>query len=142
MPVRSPMTTFAFRLPPGADLKQVLGSFAEHEGLKAAIVLTCVGSLTTVALRYANQADAVTRTGHFEILSLVGTLTATGAHLHLCVADRDGVAFGGHLMPGCVVYTTAEVVVSELTAVEFGRELDATSGYRELVVAGRREPDA
>ncbi len=139
MPAPSPLTTFAFRLPPGADLKQELCQFVERQQLKAALVLTCVGSLTRVAMRYANRPDAAVRIGQFEILSLAGTLSAAGAHLHLCVADRDGVASGGHLMPGCVIYTTAEVVVAELTAVVFGRELDATYGFRELVVAARQE---
>ncbi len=134
---RSPLVALAVRLPPGADLKHELVALTAREGLRAGVVLTCVGSLTTVALRYANRDAATVRTGHFEILSLAGTLSPAGVHLHLCVADRDGAPTGGHLMDGCVVYTTAEVVVGELPGVEFGRELDATYGYRELVVRPR-----
>src|SRR3954451_22936063 len=35
-------------------------------------------------------------------------------HLHLSVTDGDGVAFGGHLVDGCVVDTSAEVVLADL----------------------------
>ncbi len=55
-------------------------------------------------------------------------------HLHLSVADETGAVVGGHLMDGCEVFTTAEVVIGELPGVRFRRELDATYGYRELVV--------
>jgi len=77
------------------------------------------------------------RTGHFEIVSLVGTLGRDGGHLHLCAADGDGVAFGGHLLDGSLVFTTAEVVVAELTDAEFRREPDPATGFRELIVVPR-----
>jgi predicted DNA-binding protein with PD1-like motif len=96
--------------------------------------VTCVGSLTTTKLRLANRSDTSTRAGHFEIVSLVGTVDPSGGHLHLCVTDGDGVAFGGHLVDGCVVYTTAEVVLADLTGLEFRREVDPTFGYKELAV--------
>jgi len=133
--VSSPLRAHAFRLTPGQDLRRELLAFARRAGLRAAAVLTCVGSLTTVALRYANRGEPSVRTGHFEIVSLVGTLGRDGGHLHLCAADGDGVAFGGHLLDGSLVYTTAEVVIAELTDTEFRREPDPATGFRELVVS-------
>jgi predicted DNA-binding protein with PD1-like motif len=128
---------FAFRVRPGQDLRKELYAFVRREGLRAGVVVTCVGSLTDVSLRFANQRDTTVRKGHFEIVSLVGTLDPAGGHLHLCVADRDGVTFGGHLVDGCLVYTTAEIVVADLTALEFRREPDRTFGYDELTVYPR-----
>jgi predicted DNA-binding protein with PD1-like motif len=133
----SAVRAYAVRLTPGQDLRRELLAFAGHEGLRAGAVVTCVGSLTTVTLRFANRDDAVVRTGHFEIVSLVGTLSAAGGHLHLCVADRDGHVIGGHLLDGCAVFTTAEVVIAELTECEFRREQDPATGFRELVVLPR-----
>ncbi|CAN5224860.1 hypothetical protein BH11PLA2_BH11PLA2_17750 [soil metagenome] len=130
--------TYVFRLKPGQDLKQELLAFVKRENLRAGVMVTCVGSLTKVSLRYANQKEAATREGHFEIVSLVGMLDPAGGHLHLSVADRDGVTFGGHLLDGCIVYTTAEIAIMELTDVEFTREIDATYGYKELSVKPRR----
>lgn len=136
---RSPVTALAFRLKPGDDLKRELAAFAKREQLQAGVILTGVGSLTEVNIRYANRDGGTLRKGHFEILSLVGTLDAESMHVHMTVADRDGFAFGGHLLDGCVVYTTAEIVVGELDALKFSREPDAASGYRELGVSPRGE---
>ena len=136
-PTGSGVTAHAFRLAPGDDLKQGLLASAGRFELQAAAIVTCVGSLTDVRLRFANQPDGATRTGHFEIVSLVGTLSATSCHVHLCVADEAGATLGGHLLDGCRVYTTAEIVVAELTGLSFARETDPTYGYAELVVRRR-----
>ncbi len=131
------MKSFAFRLTPGQDLKREILAFAHRHGLRAPVVLTCVGSLTRLVIRLAGANDVLDRTGKFEIVSLVGCADPPRGHLHLCVADETGATIGGHLMDGCVVYTTAEVVLGELPDVTFRRELDPTYGYKELVV----EPD-
>ena len=130
----SPLKTYALRLRPGDDLRQQLNAFVQANGLKAGTMLTCVGSLTHVSLRLANQEGATTYHGHFEIVSLVGTLSTQGSHLHLAVSDSTGRTIGGHLLDGCRVYTTAEIVLGELPALAFSRETDATFGYKELVV--------
>ena len=137
MPVSSPMVTYAFRLRPGDDLRAAVRAFVANHKLRAGVILTCVGSLTRVVLRHANADGPTTRVGRFEIVSLVGTLDPAGGHLHLCVADPGGIAVGGHLLGGCTVYTTAELVVGELTGLAFGREPDPATGYAELVVRAR-----
>lgn len=131
----SPLTAYALRLRPGDDLRQQLTAFVAAHRLEAGAVLTCVGSLTDVSLRLANQEAATHYHGHFEIVSLVGTLSASGGgHLHLAVADSTGRTLGGHLLDGCRIYTTAEIVLGALPALRFGRETDPTFGYKELVV--------
>lgn len=126
---------YALRLRPGDDLRQSLVAYVQAQGIEAGAMLTCVGSLTDVCLRLANH-DAPTRWhGHFEIVSLVGTLSASGgSHLHLSVSDGTGHTLGGHLLDGCRIYTTAEIVLAALPALQFTREVDPTYGYRELVV--------
>ncbi len=47
-------------------------------------------------------------------------------------ADSASATFGGHLMPGSIVYTTAEIVIGELEDVTFAREPNSTFGYQEL----------
>lgn len=133
----SPVSAFAFRLPPGADLKRELIAFAARHGLRAAAVVTCVGSLSAYALRFAARPSGVTRAGNFEIVSLVGTLSASAAHLHAGLADETGAMVGGHVLEGCVVRTTAEVVLAELPALAFDRRPDPATGYEELVVTER-----
>jgi predicted DNA-binding protein with PD1-like motif len=131
----SSLQAYALRLKPGDDLRQQLTAFVAAHHLEAGAVLTCVGSLTEVSLRLANQENATHYHGHFEIVSLVGTLSATGGgHLHLAVADSTGRTLGGHLLDGCRIYTTAEIVLGALPDLRFTRETDPTFGYRELVV--------
>lgn len=125
----------ALRLHPGDDLRESLVAYAKAHGIEAGAVVTCVGSLTTACLRLANQEAATRYEGHFEIVSLVGTLSATGgSHLHLSVADGTGRTTGGHLLAGSCIYTTAEVVLAELPGLRFERAVDPAYGYRELVV--------
>lgn len=131
----SPMTTVALRLGPGQDLKQELDAFVKRNNLSAVSVLTCVGSLTRVPLRYANQESYEVLTGHFEIVSLTGMLSAqSGSHLHLAVSDSTGRTVGGHFGEGSRVYTTAEILLGVLPGYQFTREPDPKSGYRELVI--------
>jgi predicted DNA-binding protein with PD1-like motif len=65
---------------------------------------------------------------------LAGSISAAGSHLHISVADAAGVVKGGHAGYGCVVRTTAEVLIALLPAWHFAREVDTTTGYHELVV--------
>jgi len=130
----SALKTHALRLRPGDDLRQSLTAYAKAHNIRAGALVTCVGSLTVATLRLANQEGPSVYRGHFEIVSLVGTLSVNGSHLHLAVSDSTGRTIGGHLLDGCRVYTTAEIVLSELTELEFRREPDPTFGYQELVV--------
>ena len=131
------MKTFAIRLLPGQDLKVELLAFSKRQGLQAACILTCVGSLTKTALRMAGRDFIRTWEEKMEILSLSGTLSAEGVHLHLGIANGEGQAFGGHLVEGCLVYTTAEIVLGELEDVKFLRVVDPATGYKELEIGKR-----
>jgi predicted DNA-binding protein with PD1-like motif len=55
----------------------------------------------------------------------------------MSVADADGRVSGGHVGPGCMVRTTAEVLVALLPAHRFSREHDPATGYQELRVHPR-----
>lgn len=124
----------AVRLHPGQDLLAELERLFADSGAGAGCVLTCVGSLTTAAIRFANRPDTTILEGHFEIVSLTGVLSPEGGHCHIAISDGDGGTVGGHLMEGCRVYTTAEIVVGLLPGVRFTRPFDQRTGYPELEV--------
>lgn len=132
--VSSALQTLSFRLRPGQDLKEELDKLVQQHPIAAGTLLTCVGSLTDVVLRLANQDGGTEYRGHFEIVSLAGTLSTNGSHLHLAVSDTTGRTVGGHLLAGCKIYTTAELVIGVLPDVTFTREPDPAFGYRELVI--------
>jgi uncharacterized protein len=126
------MRVHALRLSPGEDPKAALDALAVAGGWEAAAVLTCAGSLTRAVLRFANQEDAVTLEGHFEILSLTGVFSRHGGHYHIAIADGEGRTYGAHLMDGSAVYTTAEILVGIVDDLRFLRTFDPATGYEEL----------
>jgi predicted DNA-binding protein with PD1-like motif len=123
-----------FRLLPGKDLKQSIDSFVREKNIQAGWIATCVGSLTDYNIRFANQEKGAAATGHFEIVSLAGTVSVNGSHLHIAVSDSTGKTIGGHLLDGCKVYTTAEIVIGEATDKVFTREKDGSTPWEELKV--------
>jgi uncharacterized protein len=126
------MKTYALRLKPGEDLMIALDSFAQANQLKAACVLTCVGSLRKAVLRFANQEQATMLEGHFEIVSLTGVFSLEGGHYHIAISDGEGRTYGAHLLEGSEIYTTAEIVLGGLDDLRFARSFDPQTGYPEL----------
>ena len=126
--------THAIRLKPGEDLKSGIEKVVKENNIRAGWVATCVGSLTDYSIRFANQPDGVMGTGHFEIISLVGTISINGSHIHISISDSTGKTFGGHLMPGCKIYTTAEIVLQSTDKYEFTREKDGSTPWEELQI--------
>lgn len=134
----SALSAFPLRLRPGDDLMLALTAFVQAHGHEAACVLACAGSVTECTIRFADQPEGTLLTGKREIVSLSGTLSASGgSHLHIALADGVGQMVGGHLLPGSRVYTTAEIVVGVLPELVFRREPCELSGYDELVAAPR-----
>lgn len=131
------MDAVALRLKPQQDLRIELDKFVADRNLEAACILTCVGSLAQAVLRFADQTEATVLKDRFEIVSLTGVLSRHGSHCHISIAGRGGEAIGGHLLKGCLIYTTAEIIVGVLPDLSFRREYDAASGYQELQVYPR-----
>jgi predicted DNA-binding protein with PD1-like motif len=127
-------TTHAFRLKPGQDLKQSIDHFVKTKNIYAGWIATCVGSLTDYNIRFANQEKGYSDKGHFEIVSLVGTVSIHGSHIHISISDSTGKTMGGHLLDGCKIYTTAEIVISESKELIFTREKDGSTPWEELQV--------
>jgi len=84
------MRTLPLRLRPGQDLRATLERVARLRGVRAGFVLSAVGSLEDPCIRFAGAAAAISLPGRFEIVSLSGTLSREGAHLHIAIADAQG----------------------------------------------------
>lgn len=134
----SDCSTTLVRLRPGEDLRHSLTRIAKLRRLKAAVILSGVGSLSQGNLRFAGQPEGTKLMGPFEIVSITGTVSYDGLHVHLSIADADGTTFGGHLMPGCKIHTTCELALMELAGWRMRRMFDAETGYRELQAIRRR----
>ena len=128
------MENYTFRLKPGQDLFDSIEAFVHEKRVGAGCVLSGVGSLTHVTLRLADQDFYSEYDGHFEIVSITGTVSIHGSHLHIAISDGSGKTIGGHLESGCKIYTTAEIVVALFNDVIYKREFAEDSGYDELAV--------
>lgn len=125
---------YVFRLKPGEDLRNSIEAIVKEKNITAGWINTCVGSLTEYTIRFANQQEGHHGSGHFEIVSLTGTVSVSGCHLHISICDSTGKTIGGHLLEGCKIYTTAEIVIGASSAYEFKRERDGTTEWKELQV--------
>jgi predicted DNA-binding protein with PD1-like motif len=132
------MKTIIFRLKPGADLKSSIEATIQQHNIKAGFIVTCVGGLEQAVVRMAgakpDAQDIQTFKNDFEIVSLVGTVSVNGTHLHMSFSDNEGIVRGGHLKEGTIIHPTAEIVIGIDESVEMKREMDKETGFAELVV--------
>jgi uncharacterized protein len=132
--MQSLMQSLPVRLVPGDDLRAALEAIARNQTIGAAFVMQGIGSLSVANLRYAGIDQPTLLTGDLEILTLAGSLCADGAHLHMAVSNAEGHVFGGHVAAGCIVRTTAEILLVRLDGVRFSRDLDPRTGFPELSI--------
>lgn len=125
---------YIIRLKPGMLLKEEIQKFANVQHIQAGWIATCVGSLTEYAIRFANQPEVATGTGFFEIVSLSGTVSENGSHLHIAIADSTGKITGGHLAANSKIYTTAEIVIQYTGKYILKREKDGSTAWEELQI--------
>ena len=128
------MRVVPIRLTPGTDLRLGLERVLQEQKEQAGWVLSGIGSLSVAPLRLAGQEELTVLEGDLEILTLAGSLSPDGGHLHISVADNQGRVSGGHLAVGATVRTTAEVLVALRPAWSLLREVDPSTGYTELII--------
>lgn len=133
----SSVTNHCFRLRPGQDLKKELLFYAQTHHIHAGVILSAVGSLNKAHIRLSGGKDTVEFNGPFEIVSLTGTLSAESLHMHISFSDFEGRVRGGHLMDGCLIFTTVEILIQENQDLIFERKFDEETGYKELIIQSR-----
>ncbi len=133
----SSLKIYPLRLQPSEDLRSSIEIFAREQNITAGFIITAIGSLSKYNIRFANKKEASSETGHFEILSLNGTISADGVHLHISIADGNGKSIGGHLLEGSSIYTTAEIIIGESSQHIFTRNIDSRTGFNELEIGNR-----
>ncbi len=109
--------TIIIRMDPGEEILETMQAVAEKEKVLLAEVsaLGAVNDFTVGVFKtdekkyYANHFQ-----GHFEIVSLTGTITtmegAYYAHLHMSAGNEKGEVFGGHLNRA-IISATCEMVL-------------------------------
>ena len=104
------MRTTPIKLAPGEDLRLRLEQLAQAEQASG-FVLGVVGNLSRAAFQCPGPPEPTVMEGDLEIITLNGTLSPTGVHLHLSLSDGACHVWGGHLEPGTLVLKGADVLV-------------------------------
>ena len=105
-----------------------------------------IGSLERASMTYYDQTAQVDRVIEVEqpvmLVHLIGTALksakAVEVHGHLVLGDALGMASGGDLSPGCVVFS-CELIVQELVGPALERTTDPVTGLSHLNMVARGE---
>ena len=135
---RGAMVYHCIRLKRGDDLLESIKWICAEKNIKAGVVLSAVGCISTGRVRDASGIRIREITDHCEIVSLNGTVSAQRCHLHIALSKEDLSTIGGHICAGCIINTTCELVIGELPDITYAVEEDAETGYRELIFVGKQ----
>ena len=124
----------SFRLEYGTDLRLGIEEYCLKHNIKSMALITCVGCVYTCNIRLADGKSIYNDLNNYEIVSLCGTSSVDGSHLHISLANIKANVIGGHLCYGTFVNTTAEIVILEIENSVFSRQFDENTGYNELVI--------
>jgi len=130
--------TICQRLHRGDDLLASIEAIAKEHRLKAAVVLSAVGCVSRARVRDAGGVNCRNISEDCEIVSLTGTVGEVRTHLHIALSREDLTTLGGHLMPGCIINTTCELVLLELPDWQYGKVQDSQTGYDEIEFQQRK----
>lgn len=127
------MKTICLRLHRGDDLLLSIRRIARERKIPAAVVLSAVGCVTKARVRDASGIRKQDIPEHCEILSLNGTVSQERCHLHIALSKEDLSTVGGHLVEGCIINTTCELVLGLCEGWRIDSEFDPETGYDELI---------
>lgn len=127
------MKTICTRLRRGDDLLLSIRTLAKEHHIPAGVVLSAVGCISKGRVRDASGVTVREINEACEIVSLDGTVSEARCHLHIALSKEDLSVIGGHLVEGCIINTTCELVVGILDGRRIGVEFDAETGYDELI---------
>lgn len=122
------MQSLPLKLAPGSDLRLSLEELAQRDGISG-FVLGVVGNLTKASFQCPGQAEPTVLEGDLEVITLNGTFSPEGVHLHLSLSDGACQVWGGHLEPGTIVQKGVDLLVGVLDQRE-GRPTRQTATPR------------
>lgn len=121
------------RLHRGDDLLLSIYEICKEKNIKAGTVLSAVGCISKGKVRDASGITIRDILEDCEIVSLNGTVSAKRCHLHISLSKENLSTIGGHLVEGCIVNTTCELIIAELPDIKIDVEDDPETGYDELI---------
>lgn len=112
------------------DLLETIASTAKQNNVNSAFFFL-IGTLKKAVLGYYKNGkyERIEKSGPLEIASCMGNISVKEkgelvVHGHIVVSDSKGDAFGGHILPECLVDVTAELILVEMERGTLRRKLD------------------
>jgi predicted DNA-binding protein with PD1-like motif len=123
----------------GSDLLRSLEILAEQTKIKGG-VFTGIGAVSKASFAFYDQTSRsyvnFVKDEELELLSCSGSFGVMQGrpkvHCHVLFSDREGRAFGGHLLEGTTVFVV-EIHLAELRGVSLERAQDPDTGVAKLV---------
>jgi hypothetical protein len=112
------------------DLLETITQTAEKGKVQAGFFVL-IGTLKKAKMGFFHQGryQPIEMAEPLEIVSCTGNIAIKEnqpfVHAHIAVSNRKGEVFGGHVLPGCIVAATGELVLIEAINVGLQRKLDA-----------------
>ncbi len=107
------MRSLPLKLDPGSDLREVIEQQGKEKRLSG-FVLSVVGNLSRAAFQCPGRPTSTVLEGNLEIITLNGTFSPEGVHLHLSISDGDCQVWGGHLESGSKVLKGVDLLLGLL----------------------------
>jgi predicted DNA-binding protein with PD1-like motif len=128
-----------------AALKEV----AKQENITSGLILSGLGSLSRITLRNVRLFPEefpiqdrhriyVPKAEPMELLTLTGNISQRDGevhvHAHAVVSSglEEGTVYGGHLLEGCLVFSTVEIAICTVQGMTMVREMDPQTRVAEL----------
>ncbi len=129
------MKPYLLRLKPNQDIKLELLRYVLERNIKTASIVSAVGSVSSMKVRIADGKTIVGDDQNREVLCLSGTIINGKIHAHIGAISTSMDVLGGHLLDGCIVHTTMEITLLDLSKdIQAERIYDSETGFDELNV--------
>ena len=109
------MRALPLHLKAGDDIRHTLEQWARTQQADG-FVLSVVGNLRRACFACPGKTQPTVLEGELEIITLQGTVSPGGVHLHLSFSDGDCQVWGGHLEHGSLILKGADLLVGLLPA--------------------------
>lgn len=130
------MRAVPLHLEAGSDVRRSLEQLAlDHNA--GGFVLSVVGNLSQAAFACPGKSAPTVLAGELEIITLQGTISPDGVHLHLSFSDASCQVWGGHLEHGTLVLRGADLLVGLLSAGSSAAPIASASSEPRVEIAVR-----
>jgi len=132
--VQSKLGKVAFaRLVEDEDLLETINLAAKKSQINVGFFIL-IGTLKRANLGFyrAGKYETIEIDSPLEIVSCLGNVSLKKgepfAHAHISVSDEKGKVLGGHVMHGCIIAATGELILVEATEMKLYRVKDEKTG--------------